>query len=56
MGFFNSKSESDKLSDAVDNLPQEVSTWTPEQRAAFTTQSDRAMREQNGVSEPDQLT
>jgi len=56
MGFFSSKSESDRLSDTVDSLPQEVGTWTPKQRAAFTTQSDRAMREQNGVSEPDELT
>jgi hypothetical protein len=56
MGVFSSQSESDKLTATVDSLPQEVSTWTPEQRDAFADQSDRAMRQQNGVSQPDELT
>ncbi|MCX4703884.1 hypothetical protein [Streptomyces sp. NBC_01373] len=49
MGRFNGKSETDLLADTVASLPAEVAAWTPEQRQQFTTQSDRAMREQNGV-------
>jgi hypothetical protein len=55
MGLFNRNSETDKLAETVAGLPQQVATWTPEQRQQFTTQSDRAMREQNGITEPDQL-
>ncbi|MFJ3794960.1 hypothetical protein ACIPSJ_01590 [Streptomyces sp. NPDC090088] len=40
--------ETKALQDLVDQLPEQVSTWTPQQRADYTDQSDRAMREQNG--------
>ncbi|WP_329336120.1 hypothetical protein OG252_13180 [Streptomyces sp. NBC_01352] len=52
MGRFNGKSETEQLADTVASLPGQVADWTPEQRQQFTTQSDRAMREQNGV-DPD---
>jgi hypothetical protein len=41
------RTETEKLADVRADLPREVAEWTPEQRAAFTAQSDRAMREQN---------
>ncbi|MBQ0827695.1 hypothetical protein [Streptomyces tagetis] len=47
MGLFGRKTETDKLNAVVDRLPRRAADWTPEQRAAFTAQSDRAMREQN---------
>lgn len=60
MGLFSSKSETktetSKLADTVASLPKQAASWTPEQHQRFTTQSDRAMREQNGVAQPDELT
>ena len=38
------------------DLPKQVADWTPEQRQDFTDQSDRSMREQNSVVQPDELT
>lgn len=52
MGLFSSKDETAKLADTVASLPRRAADWTPEQREQFTTQSDRAMREQNGVAQP----
>jgi hypothetical protein len=49
MGLFKGKDETAKLADTVAKLPRQVATWTPEQRARFADQSDRAMREQNGT-------
>lgn len=46
MGFLNRKSETAKLDQVVDSLPAQVTDWTPEQRAQYAAQSDRAMREQ----------
>lgn len=46
MGFLNRKSETAKLNDTVDQLPAQVADWTPQQRAQYAAQSDRAMREQ----------
>jgi hypothetical protein len=46
-------SETAELRRTVESLPKRVADWTPEQRAQFTTQSDRAMRECAGVS-PDE--
>ncbi|MGQ5606174.1 hypothetical protein [Streptomyces sp. EKS3.2] len=34
------------LDAVVDNLPSQVASWTPEQRAAYAAASDQAMREQ----------
>ncbi|MFC7906454.1 hypothetical protein [Streptomyces nigra] len=48
------KSETAKLRETVASLPPRVADWTPEQRRQFTTQSDRATREENGVSQPDE--
>ena len=61
MGLFSSKSETSKtetskLAATVASLPKQAASWTPEQHQQFTTQSDRAMREQNGVAQPDELT
>ncbi|MDX3455060.1 hypothetical protein PV396_24485 [Streptomyces sp. ME02-8801-2C] len=42
--------ETQALQTTVSQLPKNPTTWTPEQRQQFTTQSDRAMREQNGVN------
>jgi len=53
---FGHQDETSKLRDTVDELPARVDQWTDAQHATFTTQSDRAMRQQNGVSEPDELT
>ena len=50
MGLFSSKSETAKLDDTVSDLPDKVADWTPEQRGTFAAQSDRVMREQNGVN------
>ena len=41
--------ETRELRQTVASLPANVADWTPEQRAAYAQQSDRAMREQNGV-------
>ncbi|MFE1925818.1 hypothetical protein ACFW91_25005 [Streptomyces asoensis] len=41
------RTETEKLAAARAALPQRVAEWTPEQRRAFTAQSDEAMREQN---------
>lgn len=41
--------ETQALQTTVSELPKTPAAWTPEQRQQFTTQSDRAMREQNGV-------
>ncbi|MEU8555948.1 hypothetical protein AB0C80_18430 [Streptomyces anthocyanicus] len=46
MGFLSRQSETAKLDQVVDSLPAQVADWTPEQRAQYTAQSDRAMREQ----------
>ncbi|MGI3199641.1 hypothetical protein ACRJ4W_15420 [Streptomyces sp. GLT-R25] len=51
MGFLSRKSETQKLNDTVDALPAQVATWTPQQRAQYVAQSDRAMREQNETKE-----
>lgn len=48
--------ETQALRDTVSQLPRDPATWTTEQRQQFTTQSDRAMREQNSTSQPGQLT
>lgn len=50
MGFFSGKSETAKLDDTVNDLPDKVADWTPAQRDTFAVQSDRAMREQNDVN------
>ncbi|WP_405911347.1 hypothetical protein OG529_04305 [Streptomyces longwoodensis] len=50
MAFGRKNPETRALRETVAKLPGKVSEWTPEQRAAFAKQSDRAMREQNGVS------
>ena len=50
MGLFSGKSETAKLDDTVHDLPDKVADWTPAQRGAFAAQSDRVMREQNGVN------
>jgi hypothetical protein len=52
MGLFTRKTETDLLADTVASLPPQPANWTPEQYAQFTQQSNRAMREQNGV-DPD---
>jgi hypothetical protein len=52
MGLFSRKNETDVLADTVASLPRQAADWTPEQLARFTQQSNRAMREQNGV-DPD---
>ncbi|MEU2780552.1 hypothetical protein [Streptomyces sp. NPDC007110] len=44
------KSETAKLRAVVASLPKNVADWTPEQRREFTTQSDRATREENSVT------
>jgi len=50
MPFFSrSTTETAKLTETVDSLPARVADWTPEQRQQHATQSDRAMREQNGI-------
>ncbi|WP_405925432.1 hypothetical protein [Streptomyces sp. NBC_00035] len=49
MGIFSRNDETAKLADTVADLPKEVATWTPEQLTTFTNQSNRAMREQNGI-------
>ncbi|MGW2708678.1 hypothetical protein ACWC4J_06750 [Streptomyces sp. NPDC001356] len=46
--------ETRALRQTVNKLPRNVADWTPEQRAAVEQQSDRAMREQNGVRPTDQ--
>ncbi|HZF92063.1 hypothetical protein [Streptomyces sp.] len=56
MALFNRKSETEQLRDTVAGLPKNPAAWTPEQRRRFTIQSDRAMREQNGVADVDELT
>ncbi|MEV1063398.1 hypothetical protein [Streptomyces sp. NPDC050263] len=56
MGLFRSKPdatpESTGLAAARAALPQSVADWTSEQRRRYADQSDRAMREQNGVAQP----
>ncbi|MBD9703393.1 hypothetical protein IHE56_15145 [Streptomyces sp. ID01-12c] len=49
MGLFARKTETETLADTVAALPPQPADWTPEQRAQFTEQSNRAMREQNGM-------
>ncbi|MEU6070547.1 hypothetical protein ABZ864_40440 [Streptomyces sp. NPDC047082] len=44
-------SETKRLQQVVDQLPGSVADWTLEQRQQYSTQSDRAMREQNGTTE-----
>lgn len=56
MGLFSSSSETEKLGEVVESLPGEVASWTPEQRAQFTEQSDAACREQAGLGQPRGLT
>jgi hypothetical protein len=54
MGLFKGKANDEtakQLAEARDSLPRQVAAWTPEQRAQFADQSDRLMREQNGVSQ-----
>lgn len=52
MGLFSRKTETDRLAATVASLPPQAADWTPQQLAQFTQQSNRAMREQNGV-DPD---
>ncbi|MDX3507447.1 hypothetical protein PV755_00670 [Streptomyces caniscabiei] len=49
MGLLNRKNETDRLADTVAALPPRPADWTPQQLAEFAEQSNRAMREQNGV-------
>lgn len=49
MGLFNRQNETDRLATTVASLPPQPADWTPEQLAQFTEQSNRAMREQNGI-------
>jgi hypothetical protein len=49
------KTESRQLDAVVDELPRDVASWTQEQRDRFTTQSNRAMREQNRAAQPGEL-
>ncbi|MDX2700575.1 hypothetical protein [Streptomyces ipomoeae] len=56
MGLFSRKTETetDRLAHTLASLPPQPADWTPEQRAQFAEQSNRAMREQNGVTaDPD---
>lgn len=48
MALRRGNSETAKLGKVVKSLPKKVADWTPEQRKTFTTQSDRAMRQQAG--------
>ncbi|MGJ5898564.1 hypothetical protein ACSCBZ_42500 [Streptomyces niveiscabiei] len=50
MPLFSRGSESKKLAETVSSLPARVADWTPEQRQQHNEQSDRAMREQAGIS------
>ncbi|MFF9269097.1 hypothetical protein [Streptomyces rochei] len=52
MGLLSRKSETAKLEETVDALPAQIADWTPAQRAQYSAQSDRAMREQHGIGEP----
>jgi hypothetical protein len=52
MGFLGRKTETDRLADTLAGLPPQPADWTPEQRAQYTEQSNRAMRQQNGI-DPD---
>ncbi|MDX3555203.1 MULTISPECIES: hypothetical protein [Streptomyces] len=51
MGLFNrnTQTETDRLATTVADLPPRAADWTPQQLAQFTEQSNRAMREQNGL-------
>lgn len=51
MGLFGRKTETetDRLANTVASLPPQAADWTPQQLAGFAEQSNRAMREQNGV-------
>lgn len=49
MGLRSRKNETDRLADTLNSLPPKPADWTPEQLDRFTAQSNRAMREQNGV-------
>ena len=46
MGLFSRNSETDALRELVDELPDRVADWTPEQRQEFNAQSDAAAFEQ----------
>ncbi|KAF2774644.1 hypothetical protein [Streptomyces sp. OM5714] len=46
MSILSRKSETAKLNQVVDALPAQVADWTPQQRAQYAAQPDRAMREQ----------
>ncbi|WP_405960591.1 hypothetical protein OG235_24670 [Streptomyces sp. NBC_00024] len=52
MGLFSRKAETetDRLATTVASLPPQAADWTPQQLAQFTEQSNRAMREQNGIA------
>ena len=50
MGLLGRKNETTRLADTLAKLPSQTADWTPEQLAQFTEQSNRAMREQNGVN------
>ncbi|MDX3294632.1 hypothetical protein PV569_13040 [Streptomyces scabiei] len=51
MGLFNRnpQPETDRLATTVAGLPPQPADWTPQQLAQFAEQSNRAMREQNGI-------
>lgn len=48
--------ETNALRSLVEELPDQVADWSPEQRAEFSAQSDRSMREQNSTDQPGQLS
>lgn len=45
--------ETQALRALVGELPKQVAAWTPDQRQTFTEQSDRSMREQNDIQQPE---
>lgn len=45
--------QSEALRTLRSELPKRVADWTADQRKEFTDQSDRSMREQNGLQQPE---
>jgi hypothetical protein len=45
--------ETQALRNLVDSLPKQIVEWTPEQREQYNTQSNIAMRERNGIQQPE---
>lgn len=52
----NTGPQTEALRELVAELPNRVADWSPEQRAEFSAQSDRSMREQNSTDQPGQLS